>query len=142
MAADMRGATCASTKTSKVPTEVRSLFNTSSVSLSCGRIFKKFAINARISSVKTLLSLDLYFVLQRTMTLPWHGSGFTQRKRKKYHHSNEHLKLYQNVFLAFLYSAMQPMYGRLDYMKCDSLSINIHCKQLYFIENISAFSTV
>ena len=21
--------------------------------------------------------------------------------------------------LAFLYSAMQPMYGRLDYMKCD-----------------------
>ena len=33
MAADMRGATCAGTKTSKVPTEVRSLFNTSSVIL-------------------------------------------------------------------------------------------------------------
>ena len=33
MAADMRGATCAGTKTSKVPTEVRSLFNTPSVTL-------------------------------------------------------------------------------------------------------------
>ena len=33
MAADMRGATCAGTKASKVPTEVRSLFITSSVLL-------------------------------------------------------------------------------------------------------------
>ena len=86
-------------------------------------IFKKIcAINVHISPVDSFLSLDLYFVLQRTITLPWHSSVFTQRKRtKKYHHSNQHLKFYQNVFLAFLYSATQPMYGRLDYMKCDIL---------------------
>ena len=85
-------------------------------------IFKKiFAINVRISPVNSFLSLDLYFVLQRTMTLPWHSSVFTQCKRKKKHHSNQHLKFYQNVFLAFLYSGIQPMYGHLDYMKCDIL---------------------
>ena len=67
-------------------------------------ILKLFAINARISSVKTL---SCHYTLQTTMILPWHSSSFTQRKKKQIPpFESTRLKLCQNVFLAFLYSAI------------------------------------
>ena len=53
MAADMREATCAGTKTSKVPTEVRSLFNTSSV------VWHRVQLRA-LASVDALICIDAF----------------------------------------------------------------------------------